>query len=368
MAETTENDVVGDLIAQELSHTPFACSSLRRLFGGTANFVYEGILASTEESVLIKHTTNYLASSPDSGFNIDPVRSIYEEYILRVLDGLAPYSHDNLMVKTPRVLYFNVKTDTQVLEYLPNSVDLKSFLLSEEFQGVSKPLAQSLGRALGSWLRHFHNWVREKQQAESREMLAKNDSMKQLKFSVNYDTLINTIDNFPEILENSRDVFEKVRGLAAAELKKQPHDEGYGVIHGDFWTGNVLIPKAFLGQSEVTMFVVDWEMSQISNRGLDLGQMIAEVLQTKLFKQVEGSIWVIDGFLQGYGHLTDDMAFRTVIHAGVHLICWGSRVTGWGSQQQIEEVVQVGKDFIEQGWMRNKAWFEGGSLEFLFKR
>lgn len=132
---------------------------------------------------------------------------------------------------------------------------------------------------------------------------------------------------------------------------------------------SVLIPKVpLLTQSETTLFIIDWEMSQIGHRALDLGQMIAELYETKHFKSVDSGIWVIEGFLEGYGPLSDKMAFRTAIHVGVHLVCWGSRVPGWGSQQQIEEVVKVGRNLIVQGWMENKPWFERESMICLFKK
>ena len=64
--------------------------------------------------------------------------------------------------------------------------------------------------------------------------------MKDLKFWVNYTLLLDTIENFPDILEGNRDIFEKVRDLAAAELEQQSHDDGYGVIHGDFGLESML--------------------------------------------------------------------------------------------------------------------------------
>lgn len=132
---------------------------------------------------------------------------------------------------------------------------------------------------------------------------------------------------------------------------------------------SALIPNSPLTeQSGSTLFIVDWEMAQIGHRALDLGQMIAELYETKLFKDMEAGVWIIEGFLEGYGSLSEEMAFRAAIHVGVHLVCWGSRVPGWGSQQQVEEVVKVGRDLIVHGWMRNKAWFEGGNLGCLFGR
>lgn len=96
--------------------------------------------------------------------------------------------------------------------------------------------------------------------------------------------------------------------------------------------------------------------------------MIAELYETTLFKEVDCGVWAVQGFLEGYGSLSDDMAFRTAIHVGVHLVVWGSRVAGWGSKEQIEEVVKVGRDLIVQGWNKNRAWFEGQALGSLFKQ
>ncbi|KGO70485.1 Aminoglycoside phosphotransferase [Penicillium italicum] len=364
-ANTNSLDETQNKIVEQLSPTPFACTSLTRLSGGTANFVYRGTLSSTGLSIIIKHTKDHSASNPD--FKIDVTRCHFEEAILQALDGLEIYTNGKINVRTPRLLDFNVETNTQVLEDLPSSIDLKSFLLSKVSHGLSESSGRALGSALGSWLKSFHQWTAEEQQTGTRKLLGENKVMKNLKFWVNYTMLLDTIGNFPGILEEDRDVFEKVRDLAAAELERQSHDDGYGVIHGDFWTGNILIPNVPLThQSETTVFIIDWELSQIGSRALDLGQMIAELYETKLFKNIDGGVWIIQGFLEGYGALNDEMAFRTAIHVGVHLICWGSRVAGWGTQKQIEEVVKLGRDLIVHAWRKDKAWFAEGTLRCLF--
>lgn len=113
---------------------------------------------------------------------------------------------------------------------------------------------------------------------------------------------------------------------------------------------SILIPSTLLvNQSKTILFVVDWELTQIGSRALDLGQMVAELYETKLFKEIDCGMWVIEGLLEGYGPLSDKMAFRTAIQVGVHLVCWGSRMPGWGSQQQIKEVVKAGTNLIVQG-------------------
>lgn len=102
---------------------------------------------------------------------------------------------------------------------------------------MSQTSARALGHSLGSWLRAFHAWASKPEQAGTREILSKNQALKDLKFYINYTWLLDTIGSFPAILEDSRDVFEKVHEFAAEELKRTEYDDDYNVIHGDFWTG-----------------------------------------------------------------------------------------------------------------------------------
>jgi hypothetical protein len=50
--------------------------------------------------------------------------------------------------------------------------------------------------------------------------------------------------------------------------------------------------------------------------------MIGNLYERKHFMNIESSLWLIEAFVEGYGALTDEMAFRIAIHAGIHLICW----------------------------------------------
>lgn len=117
-----------------------------------------------------------------------------------------------------------------------------------------------------------------------------------------------------------------------------------------------------------TIFIIDWEVCVLGVRPLDLGQMIAELYELSLFKSMDEGKWVIEGFASGYGEIDDDFAFRTAIHVGTHLVCWGSSVPGWGSQEQVEKVVSVGKEVIQRAWHKDRGWFEAGDLACLFRR
>jgi len=62
-------DEISQKVQECLKDSPYACASLTRLSGGTANFVYRGTLVTPLEdgskTIVIKHTESYVATSPD---------------------------------------------------------------------------------------------------------------------------------------------------------------------------------------------------------------------------------------------------------------------------------------------------------------
>ncbi|KAL4885876.1 kinase-like domain-containing protein [Aspergillus karnatakaensis] len=373
---------IEDAVAQELSNSPYACSSLTQLSGGTANFVYRGVLSQPlpdgTTTVIVKHTEDYVASNKE--FKLSAKRCLAEESTLRALNSMQSITTTNdtptgqkyqITVKTPQLYHFNEETNTQVMEDLPSAVDLKTFLLTPEIaQNISEEWTKSIGRTLGAWLRSFHFWIADAKQSDVAAMLGSNTDMQDLKFTINYDSLLKVIDGFPDILEKSREIFEFVRELAKKELEEELDQEfGFGGLHGDLWSGNVLLPKSALDQPLPTtpLFITDWELAQKGTRALDLGQMIAELYMIKHFKDIDAGLWAIEGFAEGYQDIREDIAFRTLIHVGVHLVFWGSTVAGWGSEEQVKDVVRIGRDLITRGWMKDRDWFKEGFWGCLFK-
>jgi hypothetical protein len=95
--------------------------------------------------------------------------------------------------------------------------------------------------------------------------------------------------------------------------------------------------------------------------------MLAELYELYYFKNIRGALWIISSFISGYGKIQKELAFKTVIHTGVHLICWGSRVQGWGTKEQVEGVVALGREWVVKGWERDEDFFSEGPLEGLFE-
>jgi hypothetical protein len=61
-------DILLSQVQTSLKDSPYACSSLGKLAGGTANFVYRGVLSNplkdASTTVIIKYTPPYVAVNP----------------------------------------------------------------------------------------------------------------------------------------------------------------------------------------------------------------------------------------------------------------------------------------------------------------
>jgi thiamine kinase-like enzyme len=121
------------------------------------------------------------------------------------------------------------------------------------------------------------------------------------------------------------------------------------------------------------LFFVDWEFVQFGLRAYDIGQMIGDLYERKHFKEVDGALWVIDAFIEGYGAISDEMVFQTAIYTGVHLITWVNRGPPlhmrptWATHERVVDVIKLGMTFIVKGWERDKDWLENSVIADFFK-
>ncbi|KAI1465003.1 kinase-like domain-containing protein [Daldinia caldariorum] len=360
-------------VLESLKGTPYEASSLDILSGGTANFIYRATLAHPladgTKDVAVKHSEDYIASSPD--FKLTLSRCRIEEECLKALSAFSVVGKAdedksyNFIVRTPKFYHFDEGNNTQIQELLGDGIDLKMHTLEildgsdpEEMENRSL----QLGKALGRWLKGFHSWAA--QQHELRVTVAANKELQGLKHMINFSWLLDRAKQFTSVLGGAEDVFKEVGKMAAAELED---DSQLQVIHGDFWTGNILLPKAPIQKGvDVPIFVIDWEMSQIGKPSLDVGQMIAELYELKIYKGKAAGLFMTQGFIEGYGPVSEDFAFRTAIQVGAHLISFGMSVQGWGSVEQVEECGRFGRDIITHAWEKDRRWFEESDLACLF--
>jgi hypothetical protein len=100
--------------------------------------------------------------------------------------------------------------------------------------------------------------------------------------------------------------------------------------------------------------------------------MIGDLYERKHFNGTHSATWAIQELINGYGPITDEMAFRTAIHTGVHLICWYIRRPPKSPLpaplEQVRDMLKLGTEFIVKGWEKDKRWFEDSLLADLFRR
>lgn len=138
-------------------------------------------------------------------------------------------------------------------------------------------------------------------------------------------------------------------------------------------TISVLVPNTPWrepGAGTNSLFVIDWEFTQYGHRAYDLGQMIGDLYERSVFNGIDTFMPVMHGFIEGYGETDSEMAFRTAIHAGVHMIGWYNRRSPTSPLGAPPEVVVAGltngRDLILKGWERDRKFFESSVLASLF--
>lgn len=349
-------------IEETLKDGPHACRELERLSGGTANYVFRGTLQKPSSdgphTVIVKYTPPYVANFPS--FALTDTRCDIE---VAMLQAKIPAAISNgITIDTPTV--FSSKHPIQVHEDLPKSTTLKEYLLQND--DLSEGQSNRIGKALGSWTRSFHNWAQEPARTIMLQPLHNEmQKMAELKLSINYGRLVESIKSSNLVLTDEElDILTAVARTNASISLLDGH-----LIHGDFWTGNILVPQASptSHEEDLLIYVIDWELSHFSSTAFDLGQMVAEMFELKHFKNHNAGVWLIQGFMDGYGQLDLDLAFKTAVHVGVHLVVWGSRVPGWGTPEQVEALMTIGKDFVVHGGKKDSEFFKNTILASMFE-
>ncbi|RSL58423.1 hypothetical protein CEP54_007791 [Fusarium duplospermum] len=358
-----------------LNTTRYAAFSLEPLIGGQANFTYHAKLLTPLEDgtteLVVKHGEPYMARHPAN--EITTHRCRVEAECLTELNSVETHLNQlgsaNCTARTPRCFYYDDDSKTQIHEYLPNTVDLKTYIQNYFPWSTPRNLelpCRNIGKTLAEYISNFHLASEQMVQSTAAQSplkpfaaLRNNEQMQSLKHMINYNWLLQRIDQFPEILSEARDVFYQVKLQALLESDGKP-------IHGDFCPQNILLPGAPLGsQNDISLFVIDWENGQLGVENLDHGEMIGELYSLWLSQKKDAALWVMQGYSDGLGPRPTDFIWRLAVQVGVHLLSFG---TFGGTSSQAEDVARHGRDIIVNASKKNQAWFDEGELACLFAR
>ncbi|KAL7904943.1 kinase-like domain-containing protein [Trichoderma velutinum] len=384
--EDGDADAASKHVLQRLSDTVYACSSLSPLSSRPGNFVYRGILihplSAKDEApvrtVIIKHcTTSASQDAPNhTAYRVDGPN--FEELLLNSIAQFSPLTDPSILIQVPLSFLLDQESNIQVLEDFVDSTGLKSMLLSAEGSKLLPSSLEAIGFALGSWVRAFHMWAAAPEQATLRAQMWQSDPMRKIKYLFTYHAFLKVLETQPEVLEGHREILEEIRDAISEEYERPgtEEDEDLGLIHGDFWSGNILLPATPWREPPLPgvsnkLFIIDWEFAQFGHRSNDIGQILGDLYERRLYGNVETVAPVMEGVIKGYGELSERMAFRVAIYVGVHLIGWYNRRPRNGPKvvplHVILEGLTIGRDFIIKGWEKDRAFFENSALASLFK-
>ncbi|KAI0185139.1 kinase-like domain-containing protein [Xylaria flabelliformis] len=360
--KTEEQNLVQQVL-DRLADSPYACSALIKLSGGTANFLYRGTLKEP------------LSAGGDTGIVIPKVSTGFvatnKDFLLDV--------RGHVIVKAPKIFSFDEKTHTQVLQDFVDTADMTTILespsVSEVLPGSSRA---SLRLSVGSWLRMFHNWAAEPAQSALTSKVGTNEGIHKLQCLT---PTIASLRSSSDIPKSSRtmDTLKEVQATMQNEFngpQTTEQDGGvHGLIHGDFWGGNILLPSGPWNESQdpakpTDIFAIDWQNVEFGHRAVDVGGLLADLYERNHFKGVEASIPAMKGFIEGYGPLIEDLAYRVAVHAGVHLICWYYRRYRNAPlphpPPKVLATWTIGRDLIVKGWAKDKAWLHTSIIGSMF--
>ncbi|KAI1260721.1 kinase-like domain-containing protein [Xylariaceae sp. FL1019] len=382
LSDLEQNSLVRRVMDQ-LAGSAYACSKLTKLSGGTANFLYRGTLKQPlagAKTIIVKVSTEFVAINRD--FPLDINRCLFEMSMLEALAGFSrtfsvPGGH--VMVQAPKIYYFDSQTYTQILEDFADAVDLTTVLVSPSVaHTLPEQSPECIGHSIGSWLRLFHTWTSDPSQAGLLTEVGSNEGMRKLKCLITYDTFIEILERHPEVIGIHMDTLREVQDAMQQEFNRPPtkqNDGARGLIHGDFWGGNVLLPSGPWRASEdqadpSNLIIIDWENVQYGHRAVDIGGMLGDLYERKHFLGVEESIPIMHGFICGYGPLNSDLAYRVAIHAGVQLICWYYRRDRNAPLPhplpKVLAALTVGRDLVVKGWTKDRTWLRNSIMAPMF--
>ncbi|KAF3020631.1 hypothetical protein E8E14_011967 [Neopestalotiopsis sp. 37M] len=328
VADGVESDPVQDLtkgiiqrVLEELRSTPYACESLALIPSGTTNFVFRGtlkhvhtakdpdenIVDAREEvrTLIVKVVEGFARLNP--AIKIDGRRGPFESFMFGVLNDFEVPDLP-ISVRPPHLLYVGQAKNTFVVEDFGTDCVTLAEYLERAKEPEQLKLAGQFMKHLGAWLRDFHEWTLQDGQAGLRETMR--------------------ISN-----------------------------EESGRFKRDIMYGNM----ALSGNPDLS--VVDWEFAHLGPRAYDVGQMIGDLVEKYELSGINIFCHAIDQFVEGYGVMSKEMAFRVRVHAGVQLINWYIRGPKEGlSDEEICRIVKLGRDMVCHGMNEDEKWFHDNKL------
>ncbi|KIW02354.1 uncharacterized protein PV09_06176 [Verruconis gallopava] len=387
------DDPIANNILDSLRKTRWKLSRIERLSGSHGNFIYRGWLKRPDkdsyDTIVIKHAEPYAAF--DNSLKLDVERSVYERMMIESLADKNTTKYDRFIVRTPRFLSADHYPNTILMEDLPGSLTVKEYLYRYG-ETMLPATARELGITLGKWLKEYHLWLNGN---DEKAMLLKqrikgNTSMISSREQMYIGSYRNAMKQFPTVTWPGSRHLDQIED----DIKKISR-EGASGIHGDFWTGNMILKdKPLASQDGKTLYptkilILDFEASQPGSRPQDLAQCLAELYMEHHFYGASAPLQIMQGLIHGYFSPTEipdkydrtkstvdpasiwsekdrlNFALNTAMHFGIHLVVVPNRA-GWPKGEKMVACARLGNDYLLNGHNADCPRFKNGPLHDLF--
>ena len=332
--------------------------------GGVVNYIWR-VTAPDGGTSIIKHASYHLRVN--KAFLVPLDRMHYEVHALRTIPGLLPGDDtDHLNIQPPVVLHYNAEKHTIQLS------DGGSRNLAQSYRDPAVDV-QAIGSRLGVWLANLH---------------AVTSSA----------AVLPTVKAQFNNLTGKRVYRTSLNGLAAA-LAKFGHDPALGermnakfgamldtdeacLVHGDFWTANVVVADAASSASSSSsspgLTVIDWELTRVGNGATDVGQFAAEAWLLDTFAasrhsggapDVAAGRGLVGAFLKAYlgeRRLGDEDKIRVAAQFGTLMVYYPSILSYPDGGRQPAEMVKVGIEMLRRIDAGDVAALKGSALRLLW--
>lgn len=274
----------------------------------------------------------------------------------------------NVTVTTPKAYTYLDDSNTSVFEDIPSTWKLKDALRTGEC--FPPNVAASVGRALARFTIALYNWSRQPEQAELRERLEGCQWSTNLCYLLTYGQLTAALEKHPDLIGDKAEYIEQARELGRqAIFEKHMH---WGIIHADYWTGNVLLPKDLSNCSEepITLHLLGWEMSKYTSPFFDIGQMMAYLYLPFHFHGIVAGQAAVEAVCQEVSKSPlmeiPRFPFLVAMHFGVHLIVCPYRPPQPEAKEKLNSCIGYGGEVIKAAMTEDVNWLRRSVLGQLF--
>lgn len=259
-----------------LASTPYACTLLSQLTGGTTSFVFLGTLCQPvldqgkrEDHVILKYAapfaschTEFLVEatravctfprrSPQQSIyflsnTLDFIPQTFEACMLHALEIFTPPPHPTqpgLTIKTPKSYWYDEAEKLQVIQHIPSTAPL-----SHALRTLNTHQAYTVGHALGHWLRSFHTHTSSATSQKLNEEISQNEEVVRLKYKLTWEqgsSALHLLSSYGllTINEEQSAAWDAAKGRAEEEMQISD-STNVGVVHGDFWAGKYVFSSS----------------------------------------------------------------------------------------------------------------------------